>query len=91
MNMQRSTRKLLVLCGIAAAWRGERQNAESVASALPLLVSDEETRQQCEKIFAVLLDNRRLTQPSYSPCEELHRVLEETPTQPAAYRKYQPV
>ena len=91
MKMMRSTRKLIVTAGIAAAARGEIQPAINISAALPLLVRDDLVREQCEKMFSILLDNRRLTQPSYSPCEELHLALDENIIHPVANFKYQTV
>jgi len=79
MMVDKRTRQLTVLCGIMAAWRGEHDEAIKICEALPELVPEERTRQQCENIFSILLDNRRLTQPSYSPCEALLETLNTAP------------
>lgn len=75
MTLSKRTRQLLVLCGLEAAWHCDPARATPVMEALEELVPDAGTRRQCEDIFAVLLDNRRLTQPSYSPCDALLTVL----------------
>jgi hypothetical protein len=84
MSMDKRTRQLLVICGIAAAWRGDNSQAESIRLALPELVSDMVIRDQCQTIFSVLLDNRRLTKPDYSPCEELFEALAAAPPKKTA-------
>ena len=85
MKLSSSTRRILVMCGIAAASRYQYSHAQPIVAALPYLVPRQQTRQQCEQIFTVLLDNRRLTQPSYNPCEELQNVLEMPSRSAASY------
>lgn len=91
MTLSRLDRQLIVSAGITAAWLGKRDAAAVILEALPWLVRDIDTRHQCEKIFAVLLDKKRLTQPSYCTSDALLEALSDDIQTPATRKIIQPV
>lgn len=71
--MNKKNRQLIILCGLSAGWRGETEVATHIHKSLDEFIPDAPTRQKTDRIFMVLLDSRRLTQPDYGLC---HRLLE---------------
>jgi hypothetical protein len=69
IHTRRSTRRLLALCAIAAANLRRFDEAAIIFTALQSQIDDTETLAGLKKILDVLVDKRRLTEPSYSPWE----------------------
>ncbi|EOZ9391088.1 DUF1039 domain-containing protein [Enterobacter cancerogenus] len=66
-----SLRRVLVMCGFAAANHHLMAQAQTIKDALPLLIADEECRRESELIISTLLDNYVLTSPDYDPISDL--------------------
>lgn len=65
--LPRSLRRLLVMTAFAAANHNLSRQVESLSTALPLLITDEMRRHQCEQVIIALLDNSMLTPADYNP------------------------
>ena len=72
-ELTRSLRRLLVMCGIAAANHRLTIQAQAIKDAFPLLINDEATRAECELMIDVLLDSHELTS---ADCNPLHTIVE---------------
>ncbi|MEA1063789.1 DUF1039 domain-containing protein [Apirhabdus apintestini] len=71
VSLPRSLRRLLVMSALAAANHRLSQQACCLRDALPWLIPDAGTRQQCDDILALFLDSPYLTSPDYNPLEQL--------------------
>ncbi|MGL5968946.1 MAG: hypothetical protein ACRCZ6_17635 [Kluyvera sp.] len=74
-HLPRSLRRLLVMCGFAAANHHLIVQAQTIKETLPLLIVDEECRHESELIISTLLDNIELTSPDYDPMSNIVRQL----------------
>ncbi|HEY3591044.1 MAG TPA: hypothetical protein VGL07_13385 [Buttiauxella sp.] len=66
-SLPRSLRRLLVMCGIAAANHRLNSHADAITQVLPLLISETVPLKECEFIIQALLDCSPLTSPDCNP------------------------